>query len=192
MSSSEKDNKNPSDSNALKIKSGYVFAAVLSVILIYFLYDKYILNESELSYEKQIERIGNIPEPVFKKEGELNFLHDGTNEQITKIDIEIADNDHETETGLMYRRSMEENKGMLFIFKNYKTHRFWMKNTLIPLDIIYLDSSRKITKIYKNTIPFSEKGLPSEAPVKYTIEVNSGFTEKYGINVSDRINYTIQ
>ncbi len=192
MSSLGKDNKNPSGRNVLYKKSVYVFAAVLSVILIYFLHNKYILNESELSYGKQIERIKNIPEPVFKKEGELIFLHKETNDQIQKIDIEIADNDHDTETGLMYRRSMDENKGMLFIFKNYKAHRFWMKNTVIPLDIIYLDSSRMITKIYKSTIPFSEKGLPSEVPVKYTIEVNAGFTEKYGIDEGDRIIYIIQ
>ena len=75
-------------------------------------------------------------EPKFIKEGQLIFLSGKTKEIIIQIDIEIADTPHEIATGLMYRRSMPNTAGMLFIYKQSQQLFFWMKNTYIPLDIM--------------------------------------------------------
>jgi hypothetical protein len=111
---------------------------------------------------------------------------------VTKIDIEIADNTPERMQGLMFRKSMDENKGMLFIFQDYEVRGFYMKNTIIPLDIIFLDSVKQVLKIYKNTTPFSERTLESGMPAKYVVEVNAGYTNKHGIKDGDRIKFSYQ
>ncbi|MBK8552795.1 MAG: DUF192 domain-containing protein [Ignavibacteria bacterium] len=93
---------------------------------------------------------------------------------------------------MMYRRSMDDNKGMLFIFETEEPQSFWMKNTVIPLDIMFVNSKKEIIKIHKNTIPFSEKSLPSEKPATYVVEVRGGFADEYGIKEGDGINFVKQ
>jgi hypothetical protein len=90
-----------------------------------------------------------MPEPKFQKEGELSFIGSASGQQLAKIDIEIADNDMERGFGLMYRRSMGENQGMLFLFDNNEPQSFWMKNTLIPLDILFISEDFTINTIHK-------------------------------------------
>lgn len=89
----------------------------------------------------------------FTKEGKLSILTTGTDSLKAKFDIEIAETDYETETGLMYRQSMEESQGMLFIFPNVSARSFYMKNTEFPLDIIYIDEAMKIVSYQKNAKP---------------------------------------
>lgn len=116
----------------------------------------------------------------FKKQGEV-FFQDSAKNLIKKIDVEIADNDNTRHLGLMYREGMSEDQGMLFIFQKEEEQGFYMKNTVLPLDIIYVNSKKHVVKIYKNTTPFSEKTLPSTKPALYVIEVNAGFTDKFKI-----------
>lgn len=124
----------------------------------------------------------------FTKEGELEFI-DADDELITKIDIEIADDDLQTQRGLMYRRSMRQNRGMLFIFPDSQERSFWMKNTLLSLDIIYLDENKEIVSISENAPPKSEQSIWSEKPAKYVVEVNAGFVSQFQIKVGDRISF---
>ncbi len=128
-------------------------------------------------------------EPQFVKEGELQFFKD--NNIVTAIDIEIANTAKEIEQGLMYRQKMDTDKGMLFIFPNMELRGFWMKNTLIPLDIIYVDAGKMIVSIQKNTTPLSEKSLPSEGQAQFVIEVNAGFTDRYNLVPGDKIDFQI-
>ena len=80
-------------------------------------------------------------EPItFTKEGELTIFRQQSDSVIVKYNIEIAESDYETQTGLMYRESMELNQGMLFIFPDVVFHSFYMKNTKIPLDLIFSSS----------------------------------------------------
>jgi uncharacterized membrane protein (UPF0127 family) len=124
----------------------------------------------------------------FKKEGELTLKK--ANDSIIKtIDIEIADDDYETQTGLMYRDSMKAAQGMLFIFPKAEYHSFYMKNTRFPLDIIYIDSDKKIVSFQKNAKPFNETALPSEAPAKYVLEINAGLSDKWQLEIGDLIDY---
>ncbi|MEN0004551.1 MAG: DUF192 domain-containing protein [Bacteroidota bacterium] len=127
--------------------------------------------------------------PSFFKEGELQLLRQNTDEVIKAIDIEIADNDREQERGLMWRRSMEENQGMLFLMEAEEMQRFWMLNTYISLDIIFLNSNFEIVTIQKNTKPQSLDGVPSTKPAKYVLEVIAGFSDKYNLKEGDRISY---
>ncbi|RMG83169.1 MAG: DUF192 domain-containing protein [Bacteroidetes bacterium] len=127
-----------------------------------------------------------VVEPVFQKEGELSFKSAETGEELAKIDIEIADDESQQMMGLMYRKSMDENKGMLFLFdKNDPTTGFWMKNTYISLDIIFADENKKIITIYENTEPLSERSLPPAKPAVYVVEVVAGFVKKHGIKEGD-------
>ena len=126
-------------------------------------------------------------EPRFTKEGELTFLRKTGGKKITTIDIEIADNAYEREKGLMYRHSLPDNAGMLFIFERSGPLSFWMRNTYISLDIIFADEKRQIVTIQKNTKPLSYAQIPSERNSKYVVEVNAGFCDKYGIAVGDYI-----
>jgi hypothetical protein len=167
----------------LKAKSStknlqYIFAIIIAaLILILFVYPG-ILNK-----EKNVEGYY-----MFKKEGELTIL-DSTNTAKVKLDIEIADTDYERQLGLMKRVSMEEKQGMLFIFPNEAMQSFWMRNTLISLDMIFINADKEIVTIHKTTKILSDQSYPSTAPALYVLEVNAGFTDKYNINVGDKMNW---
>lgn len=125
---------------------------------------------------------------MFKKEGELT-ISDSNNTAKVKLDIEIADTDYERQLGLMKRVSMDEKQGMLFIFPYEAMQSFWMRNTLISLDMIFIDADRKIVTIHKNTKILSDESYPSSLPAKYVLEVNAGFTDKFNVNTGDVINW---
>ncbi|OUS00567.1 hypothetical protein A9Q86_10165 [Flavobacteriales bacterium 33_180_T64] len=127
---------------------------------------------------------------TFKKEGELQLRKAITDSLLTALDIEIADNAYETQTGLMYRKSMKDNCAMLFIFPNVEPRSFYMKNTEIPLDIIYISEEKSIVNIQKNAIPMDETSLPSEAPAKYVLEVNAGLSDTWNLEKGDKIEFT--
>lgn len=128
--------------------------------------------------------------PQFKKEGDLYFIGKSRNDTIRKIDMELAETDEERAQGLMNRKSMTDNQGMLFIFSTAEEQSFWMKNTYIALDIIYVDDKKEIVSIQKYTTPLSEESLPSFKKAMYVVEVNAGFCDKYKVGYGDRIAFT--
>lgn len=173
----------------------YIILTAIVLIAGYLIYTNFINKDLEENKNIVIdpkERVKNVKEPMFKKEGELEFIQRDAKISLKKINIEVADNDNERTQGLMYRKSMEDERGMLFVFEREEPQSFWMKNTIIPLDIIYINSKKEIVKIFKNTVPFSEKSLPSDGPAIYVVEVNGGFCEKYGIKEGDVINFAKQ
>ncbi len=102
------------------------------------------------------------------------------------IELELAKTQSQHMIGLMNRTSMDLNKGMLFIFEKEEPRSFWMKDTLISLDIIFLDKDFKVVKIHKSTLPNqTEQIYYSQAPAMYVIELNSGASNTYLINESD-------
>ncbi|WP_298239068.1 DUF192 domain-containing protein [uncultured Algibacter sp.] len=128
-------------------------------------------------------------EVFFKKEGELT-LHKITSDSTQiNLDIEIADTEFERQTGLMYRSSMQNNQGMLFVFDDEQERSFYMKNTKIPLDLIYVNSDLKIVSFQKNAQPLNETSLPSNAPAKYVIEVNAGLSNNWLLSVGDSLSF---
>ncbi|MEM8508560.1 MAG: DUF192 domain-containing protein [Bacteroidota bacterium] len=123
----------------------------------------------------------------FTKEGELQILQQDS--VIAFLNIEIADSDYEVQTGLMYRESMRENEGMLFVFPDVAVHSFYMKNTQFPLDLLFIDPSLKVASITENAQPLDETSLSSQVPIKYVLEINAGLTQKWNIKVGDSIAY---
>ena len=125
----------------------------------------------------------------FKKEGKLTLKKYETDSIIKTIDIEIADDEYTTQTGLMYRTSLETDQGMLFIFPGSQMRSFYMKNTKIPLDIIYIDEDYSIVSFQKNAKPYDETSLPSEAPAKYVLEINAGLSDEWQLAAGDKIDF---
>jgi|AntAceMinimDraft_11_1070367.scaffolds.fasta_scaffold74884_2 hypothetical protein len=123
--------------------------------------------------------------PLFVKEGEVTFLRKN-GDTIRKIDVEIAADDAEQARGLMYRPYMPDSVGILFIFDNAEPQAFWMKNTHLLLDIIYVGADKKIVSIQKYARPYSEESLPSFADALYVVEV---ITDRYGIEAGDQIRF---
>ena len=127
----------------------------------------------------------------FRKEGELKFLEGKTDKLISKIDIEVASTPEEEQQGLMYRRSMADSLGMLFMFDTEEAQSFWMKNTYIPLDIIYVNAKKEIVSISQDCKPLSEDAIPSIGNAKYVVEVIGGYAAQKGLKKGDKIDYTI-
>ena len=125
---------------------------------------------------------------TFTKDGELIFSDSLGTEKI-KIDIEIADTEYKRQLGLMNRKSMEENEGMLFIFNEERLQSFWMLNTLISLDIMFVNKEKKIVTIHKSTTPLSQQSYPSSEPAIYVVEVVGGFSDKNNILPGDKITW---
>lgn len=165
-----------------------IVAIILVIILLFGgLISTGILNFSKNSTEPITESIQNnaaIPATSFKQEGELTFLK---NQE--KLTIEIADNEVETAQGLMYRRTMPDSCGMVFIFADSQPRNFWMKNTYLPLDILFLDESKKIVTIQANRTPFSEEQIPSFENAKYVLEVNAGYCKRKGIEKGESVKW---
>ena len=124
----------------------------------------------------------------FKKEGEL-VLRKANDSIIKNLDIEIADDEYQTQTGLMYRDFIGQDQGMLFVFPEADYRAFYMKNTKFPLDIIYVDADKKIVSFQKDAQPNNETSLPSNVPAKYVLEVNAGLADKWQLEVGDKIEY---
>lgn len=126
---------------------------------------------------------------TFTKEGELSIFKQEGDSLITSLAIEIAESEYETATGLMYRKSMQEKQGMLFIFPDVAMHSFYMKNTEIPLDLIFINENFKIVSFQKEAKPFDETSLSSQVPIKYVLEINAGLIDQWGLVIGDRITY---
>jgi uncharacterized membrane protein (UPF0127 family) len=127
----------------------------------------------------------------FVKEGEVIFLKRDTKQEIKRIDVEVANTQTERSKGLMFRKEMDDDRGMLFIFERPDMQSFWMKNTILPLDIMFIDSSGVIDTIYRKTTPYSERSLPSRRRVQFVVEVNGGWSDKNGLKENDLIEFKV-
>ena len=162
------------------MKKIFLSAALLGTTLTF-----YNCKDQSSSEEKSLTK-----EITFTKEGELQLMKAGTDSIIASLDIEIADDEYQTQTGLMYRNSLGKDQGMLFVFKDVQRRSFYMKNTKIPLDIIYLNGDKEVVNIQKNAKPFDETSLPSEAASQYVLEVNAGLTDAWNLKNGDRIRFS--
>jgi len=108
--------------------------------------------------------------------------------------VELATNDLERARGLMFRASLAADQGMLFIFDSPGEYPFWMKNTQIPLDIIWLDEDQKVVFISADTAPCDETNCPSINPqksAKYVLELNGGAAQRIGLAVGDKLSFLL-
>jgi len=107
----------------------------------------------------------------------------------TKITVEIADTPEAREKGLMFREEMPENHGMLFLMPEESIQVFWMKNTPLPLDMLFIDRDWKIVGTIENATPYSTDQLSINKPSIYILEVNGGFCSRHGINKGDSVEF---
>ena len=102
--------------------------------------------------------------------------------------IEIADDDAERSAGLMFRRVMPDDRGMLFVFENTRRVSFWMKNTPMPLDLVFIDEKGIVTEI-RQGVPYSTASIASQAEVRFVLEVKAGTAQKVGIVAGSRLRH---
>ena len=165
-------------SNLLKLNK-----VVFPTILLFFIV-LISCGESKTSKSNSSTYNGRVVIP----EQTVHFL-DADMEQISSVEVQISDDVMERSQGLMDVRELPENHGMLFIFDKEEPLSFWMANTPLPLDIMYVNADSVIVSIYHSTTPFSEKGLPSGDPAKYVVETNGGYAITYGIEEGYRIRF---
>lgn len=124
----------------------------------------------------------------FRNDGTLEFVRpDGS--VIRSIEIEIAEDEAARHTGLMNRRQMTLGQGMLFLFPDEGQRKFWMANTPIPLDIMFVGADSQIVNIVKRTRPLSRENVLSTGPAQYVVEVRGGFSDRYGLDETTKIRW---
>lgn len=118
---------------------------------------------------------------------EIQPLEIVTKSGVHVFSVELAKTDEERTTGLMYRKELAEGRGMLFDFSPEQQVSMWMKNTFIPLDMIFIRADGRILRIAENTEPQSTRIIPSGGPAKGVLEVIAGTARKYGIAAGDQV-----
>lgn len=103
------------------------------------------------------------------------------------FEVEIATSRAQQAQGLMYRKALGEKAGMLFVYRPAQPVAMWMKNTLIPLDMLFIDAAGRIAKIAARTVPLSLTTIESEGPVQGVLELNAGTAARLGITPGDRV-----
>lgn len=103
--------------------------------------------------------------------------------------VEVADSPAKRELGLQYRRELASNRGMIFLFPEESQQTFWMKNTPIPLDMIFINRDLKVVGIVEQTVPFSLDSRSVDAPSQYVLEINGGLAKRHGIQTGNRVRF---
>ncbi|MSP40634.1 MAG: DUF192 domain-containing protein [Deltaproteobacteria bacterium] len=108
---------------------------------------------------------------------------------VVAFQVEIADTPSKREMGLQYRKDLAADRGMIFLFPGESPQSFWMKNTPLPLDMIFIDRERKIVGIVEQTQPFSLEPRGVNAPSQFVLEINGGLAKRHGIKTGDRVRF---
>lgn len=119
---------------------------------------------------------------------QVTFQPSGGGEKV-QVRVEIARTEAEVQRGLMFRRSLEADTGMLFLFDRPEIRRFWMRNCYIPLDMIFLDENKNVVGIEENTIPGDETGRGPDRPAQYVVEVAGGYARRHGIGPGAHVEF---
>ncbi|MFO7659501.1 MAG: DUF192 domain-containing protein [Candidatus Cloacimonadaceae bacterium] len=161
----------------LYIGIGFIIIAVVALLLIMLLPDN-ITDKND-----------SVSQYIFEKHGTASFF-DKTGAELCSFDIEIAESLEKQTIGLMYRDSLAANQAMLFPYPDDDIRIFWMKNTYLPLDIIFIAGDSTIVSITKNTTPFDETGMQSKAPARFVLEVNAGISDRFNLQPGHKFSYT--
>jgi uncharacterized membrane protein (UPF0127 family) len=105
------------------------------------------------------------------------------------FEVEIADTPARRERGLQYRRELEATRGMIFLFPREEPLSFWMKNTPLALDMIFINAERRIVGIVENAIPFSLESRSVSGRSQYVLEINGGLSRRHGFKPGDRVRF---
>lgn len=128
-------------------------------------------------------------EPLFRHDGTLWAINDG--DTTAEFRTEFAKSNDQIQRGMMYRSSMDQDMAMLFFMPGGdKMQSFWMKNTIVPLDIIYINNDHQVVSIQANAKPFSTQSLPSVLPASYVLEIYGGEAAAQGIVVGTKVDWS--
>jgi uncharacterized membrane protein (UPF0127 family) len=105
------------------------------------------------------------------------------------VQVEVADTPAKREQGLQYRRELGDDQGMLFLYPSERPQTFWMKNTPIPLDLIFIDGDRRIVGVVQEAVPFSTAILSVSVPSQFVLEIKGGLSRHRGIGVGDAVRF---
>ncbi len=105
--------------------------------------------------------------------------------------LEVADTEERRQRGLMFRKELPEDGGMIFIYDPPQVAAMWMKNTLIPLDMVFVDAGSRIAHVASRTTPHSLEPISAGVPVAAVIELNGGTCDRLGMGVGDRVHYEL-
>lgn len=119
-------------------------------------------------------------------DGPTATVHRGDGSTV-RVSLEVADTPATLERGLMYRSSMPEDRGMLFVFPTETVRSFWMKNTLIPLDMLFIAGDGRIVGIQAETMPLSTAPVSVGRPSRFVLETNGGWSARHGVRAGDRV-----
>jgi uncharacterized protein len=108
-----------------------------------------------------------------------------------KFTVELANTDESRRIGLMFRKNLGANEGMLFDFRKEQYASFWMKNTVLPLDMLFIKADGTISTIAENAVPYSEEPVPSSEPVQAVLEINGGDARAFGIEAGEKVHAKI-
>ena len=114
-------------------------------------------------------------------------IHPKNGSNPVKVIVEVAQTAGQRSMGLMYRKKLGRTRGMLFLFEREQKHRFTMRNTAIPLDILFIDSSKTVIGILENTKPYANGPFSIDRASRYALEVNAGFCARNGISTGDTV-----
>jgi len=142
---------------------------------------------SACTYPNQTLKI-NLQPASIRKDGILYFVKPGESIKAS-IAVEIADTPETQTKGLMGRNALDDSSGMLFVFERIEPQKFWMKNTPLSLDIIFIGGDGCIINIVESTTPMSNHKYRSSGPVKYVVEVRSGFAKRFQIDTDTCIQW---
>jgi uncharacterized membrane protein (UPF0127 family) len=147
-----------------------LFHAIRSAVMaLFFLVALPALAEEEMRFDK---------EPLLIQTAAGKMLH---------FTVEVAATGDQRARGLMFRKSMADDAGMIFDFGQTRRVAMWMENTILPLDMLFADDTGTIRHIKENAKPYSRDIIDSMSPVKYVVELNAGIVTKFGIKPGDRI-----
>lgn len=128
--------------------------------------------------------------PVHAETPTNGILSIETDSDTLQFEVEIADEPDERSRGLMFRESLGDDEGMLFIYPSPRIASFWMKNTQIPLDMLFIDAEGQILSIARETTPFSLSPVLSDGLVTSVLEISGGLADTLGIDVGDGVEWT--
>ena len=157
----------------------------IQMVLIFFFLEISLL--SACTHHNQTPQVNQLSDSIFK-EGTLNFVRFDKSIKAS-IEIEIADTPETQMKGLMGRKNLDDNSGMLFVFEHLEPQKFWMKNTLVPLDIIFVGGDGCIVNIVGSAPPLSNRRYSSKGPAKYVVEVRAGFAKRFQLDTDTCIRW---
>jgi uncharacterized membrane protein (UPF0127 family) len=129
------------------------------------------------------------PEPTATQGPPKVILHGEPGGRAIPVRVELARTDSERERGLMYRKFVETDAGMLFLFPRPAPLSFWMRNTLIPLDMIFIDQSRHILGIVENAEPKTETARHVDGDSQYVLEIAGGLSHRWGVHAGSSVEF---